>query len=457
MSEHRVAWRLGAIVSALVLVPTACGGTGEPADAKEALIAAIEATLGDSFTFEVSGELSPAFRDAMVRDDPSAGPGLAMVTSARLTGRSDGDDLAVTFELLGTELAEAREIADSDLYLRVDTATIANISQGSFDPEEAISWLEEWGLPPEFVGFAEAGLRGGWIGILGVGDIELSDLGLDQLGVPVEEFGGDLEQIDAAIQRTRERFSDPAVLIEEFTTVTLSDSDGAQVYDVAIEVHALIREAAALVEEILGEPVPEEDVQESLGEAPERIDGLVITTRDGRVTQVSFDVGRAAAPFPDAPPELTPGAVVIEAALDDHGGADAVDAPDDAVTITAEQLVDAFLSMFGGMLDPMALGGDVATTNAGQDAVASEARNLAVAMESYYVEFQAYTDDLNVLVQHGAFVDPAHGVGVCVYEDGQGYVLFVSDGQGSEVYYDSGQGGIIEGTAPPDLGCAPTT
>ncbi|MBW3661623.1 MAG: hypothetical protein KY469_00865 [Actinobacteria bacterium] len=450
-----MAWRLGAILSALALLATGCGGTGEPADAKDALIAALEATLKDSFAFEVSGELSPAFRDVIIRDDPSAGAGLAMVTSATLTGRSDGEDGTVALEALGTRLGELRSIGDADLYLQVDTQTIAGISQGGFDPDHAVTSIAELALPPDITAFLEAGVRGGWIGVLGIGDLDLADIGAEGLGFPVESFGGDLDQIDEAIERTRERFSDPAVVIGEFTTVTVTESDGAEVYEVAIEVHALIREAAEIVGDLAGDPVPEEDVQQTVDQAPERIEGLVITTRESRITGVSFDVGRAATAFPDAPPELQPGAVVIEVALADHGAAEPVDAPDDAVTITAEQLVEVFLSLFGGMLGPE-LGDDPSGAPPGQAAVASDARNLAIAMETYYTDLQTYTDDLDALVGQGAVVAPGHAVAICLYEDGQAYVLYVTDGLGNDMYYDSGQGGIIEGTAPTDLGCEPT-
>lgn len=323
-------------VGALVfLMATACGG-GAPSDPQAALVDALERTADSSFAFALTADV----RDGA--SDPAAAQGLAVLRSARIGGvRSDGA-LSLTIQAMGVEFAESRFLDDDTVYLRINTQAIADMTGGMADPQQLLGMLPA-ALPEEVRDVIEAGLNGGWIGIEGAFQPPTEGAMLPD-ETPLTQ-----EDAQALMDGVRERFGDLARSVEEFTSVSeVAAGEGAgRRFAVAVDVDAVVRAFAQVFEDATGEPLPPDEVEETVQDLPETLTGIEVTVVDRLVTTVTLNLAEMLAAAGDA--GSVPEEAVLTIELSDHGAAPAVERPEGAVTISAERLRELFEEFAGPM------------------------------------------------------------------------------------------------------------
>lgn len=324
--------RTVAATVALVVV-TACGG-GAPADPQQAVAEAVDATADTSFAFSLTADLQDA------SGDPGMAQALAVFRSARIGGVQDDEGtVSLTIEAMGLEFGEMRAFEDGTVFLRANTQAIIDMSGGLADPSALLEDLPP-GLPADVRSFAEAALRGDWVGLESSLDSPTEDLDLPD-DAP---FSSDDAQ--ALIDGVRERFGDLSAAVEEFATVTeleQGDSDGRR-FAVDIDVEAIVRAFAEVFEEATGEPAPADEVQQAIDDLPTTLSGIQMEVVDGLVSRVTVDLAQMLAAAGES--AGMPESATLTLELSDHGSVDAVARPADAVVLTQDtfqELLEDFL------------------------------------------------------------------------------------------------------------------
>lgn len=321
-----------AVALSLVLL-TACGG-GAPSDPQQALVDALERTGDTSFAFALTADVQDG------SSDPGATQGMAVLRSARLSGAHNDGAVSLTIQAMGFEFAELRILADESLFVRLNTQAIADLSGGMADPQQLLGMLPP-GMPAEIRTFAEAALRGEWVGIEGAFEPP-ADAAMLPGDAPLSS-----QEAQALVDGLRERVGNLTRFVEDFASVSevAAGDESARRFAVALDVEALVRAAAEVFEEATGEPPPPDEVEQTIAELPETVTGIEVTVADRLVTAVTVNLVElfGAADEPASLPE----AAVLTLELSEHGAAPAVERPEGAVTVTAERLQELFAGFTG--------------------------------------------------------------------------------------------------------------
>lgn len=316
--------RLAAALAGAALVAAACSGGGSPQGRLES---AATATFDSSFAYELTVEVDGEALEAL---GPGGGQAVGILQSLRVAGRHTEGANEIVFGVLGFDVLELRALGEEAVFLKLALGELAGIAGASVEDLSAsvIPSLREAGLGDEVVSAVEAALDGRWVGVEGEVDPQALQ---DALGLP--DAGGataapDEEEVEEALG------GDLAGFVERFVEVVeVREEGGSEVFAVNLALRDLIRTAAEVSP---GAPV--EDLEADLGSVPEQVPATV-TVVDDRITRFAVDVAESV--------EQLPGAFEIRLDLSEHGAVEEVTAPDDAVTITSEQLVEALSSLSG--------------------------------------------------------------------------------------------------------------
>lgn len=309
------------LAAGLLLLVTACSGGGDPTTE---LRQAIEATFADSFAFTVQID---ADAEALAALGEAAGQAAAFLSSARLSGVRDGEDLSIALSVLGVDLFEARTLGNDRTYLRTGLGDLAGMIGAPVDPSQVEAELERARVPAELRGVLTTALTGGWIGIQG--DLRAV---AEVFGTPVD--GPAPAEVAAA---AREEFGDLPTALERFLTVTdTSEADGTRTYRVELHARDLLDALSRFTQRL----DPAAQTPTDLSGVPELVAGA-IDARDGRVEAIRFDIAAAAR----AVGGDVPGRLELVIRLSDHGRVAPIEAPPDALEVPAAQFADAMRAL----------------------------------------------------------------------------------------------------------------
>lgn len=432
------------VLLVVALALAACGTA--PTEPGDAVADAVEQTARDSFAFTLRVETDDAGRALMSEEDPQFA---ALLRSLEVRGSVDRPGVQFTVEALGFEVFELRRVDAERSYVRLDPDAIALLSEGGFDAATIRRDLE--GAPDALRDAGEALLAGDWVGLEG----DPRDLG-DDVALPFVPWSG-----MAADEESKEAFrrhvaADVGEFVDRFARVTEAGGDDEAIYDVTLRLRAL---AIAIVEMLSesGGPLAwmaDEEVGEDLEDVPEAVGGLTVRIADRRVERLALDVLEVGRSLGEEVPD---GSVSIVVELADHGGAAAIVEPDGATVLDLAELFDLFMGT--GHRGHVELGGDVVEApaepyEAPEGDLERQARLLDAAQETHAAQHGGFTDDVVELFAYG-LVSPAPGVayGLCLYDDGEAYVVGVA-AESDTVYVDfEGQGQVT--SDPGELGCVP--
>lgn len=317
----------------LALVALFVGGCGESGeDPSTRLSDAVEATFGGSFAYEFR---ITADRSALDAVGDEAGGIAAFLSGFALDGVVDGERSSFDLRVLGTDVLQVRDVGEDAFYLRVGLNEILGSggAPGLDLAADIAPALEALGIDEEVRGAILAALDGAWVGVEGAFDAQSI----------AEALGGEAPAEGEVEGDVRQRFGeDLPAFVERFVTVEeLVEEEGTTHYDVSLDLRALLRAAAELNQD-LGNADTLQDLEADLSELPQRVPGRV-TTRDGVITSIVFDVAEAARAAGD---DLQ-GRFDLKLDLSDHGDVAPVEAPEGATTITGEQFTDALRRLAG--------------------------------------------------------------------------------------------------------------
>ncbi|MDX1658698.1 MAG: hypothetical protein R3343_07755 [Nitriliruptorales bacterium] len=319
--------RRTSLLLVLVLALAACGDGGDP---EERLADAFEDTFDGSFAYEFTVD---ADSEALGDLGDGAGQAAAFLGGFSVSGTVAEETASFGVTLLNQQIFELRTIGEEAFYLRLGiNDLLAAFGGGAFDPQdELVPAIDALGLGEDIKAAVIDAFNGTWVGVEGEFDSEeLSAL-----------FGAGADDVDdeESRERVREVFGeDIPGFFERFVTVTEEEEeDDVHRFTVALEIRELLRAAAELNEELgVDDSAAFADLEADLEDLPETVPGTVITA-DGLVEVISFDVAAAAREVG----EDVAGAVEIRFEISDHDEVEAVVAPEEATTLTAEQFAEA--------------------------------------------------------------------------------------------------------------------
>lgn len=300
-----------------------------PADPAGRLASAVSETVATEFAYDLTVDAAPEALGSL--DDASTGGTSELLSSLRVAGVVEGERAAsIAVTLVGeSPVVEVRSISDEAVYARLGLGDLlASTGGGEAPPAERIEpLLAMLGLAPRAQEVVVAALDGEWVGV--EGEIDAARLGAL---VGPSASPGDAE---AEEDVRRQLGGDLPGFVQRFITVTDErEQEDGRVYDVELELRELVRALGGIG------GAPGGGFEAALDGLPPTVPGTV-ETRAGLVTLMSFDVAGAAR---EAGREVD-GAISIDLALSDHGAVEPVAPPDDAVTMTGEQLDDMVLRL----------------------------------------------------------------------------------------------------------------
>ncbi|MDX1619497.1 MAG: hypothetical protein R3320_00800 [Nitriliruptorales bacterium] len=316
------------LVFALVLA--ACGDGGDPSDR---LADAFEETFDGTFAYEFTVD---ADSDALSGLGEGAGQAAAFLAGFSASGTVNDEDATFAITLLNQQIFQFRTIGQEAFYLQLGINDfIAAFGGGGFDPQdELVPALDALGLGEEVKGAVIEAFNGSWVGVEG-------ELDTDELSALL---GGEPAETD---EESRERFrevfgEDIPAFFERFVVVESEESeDDVRQYDVLLQLHELLRAAAELNQELGVDDAGLGDLEADLADLPETVAGSVITA-DGLVEKISFDLADAVREQGDT--EVA-GSVELSLEITEHDDVPAVEAPEGATVLTAEQFADALAKL----------------------------------------------------------------------------------------------------------------
>lgn len=464
---------LAAVVVLLALLAAGCGGAaGTP---EQRLLASLRRTADTPLRWELRAEVDDALLAEI--DDPVAARILPTLTLSGV--RAQG-----TFQLVlgaaGLDFFQLRSLDEGrDGYVRISILQAARVFAGEdLSADELLGSSGLGQLPSELEELFRALFEGRWLGFV---DVDQEALAAKQAEVFEDLYGDsappgfDISGFQEAGRQMGEALlamiEDPEAAVERYTDISTSADGDATVYEVRLLTEPVVRDAAAAVRPYVEELAAlgsdgitdeewDQGVEDLLAEAPTSFQGFSVRVEDGYVTQIVLDVGELIAGLPDVDPADVPFGpdqlrIVLE--LSEHGEAAPVEAPDDALVYTQEDLeglIELFAdpATFGAMTGPsLDSGSGYGSTD--DEAARSEVRNLAVAEEVWFTDHGTYTDDLAALAEQAGFVGtPWLLRGACVTPDGQDFAVGASAGGGA--WFLSASGGQLT-TDVTSLPCAP--
>ncbi len=348
--------RLPSLLVGSALVLTACGGGGGGTPAEQ-LASAFENLRGTPFSYEVSLDIDNSVLQEAAAANPELGQASLFAGSFKMSGVYNDDDAEFTVGVMGSDALQVRLIDDhSKIYAKLG---IMDLLGGlGMSPDQLMAEAQASGdVPLEAEELLNAMFAGGWVGFEYDEDA-LTGL-YDDAGA---DAGVDTEAIREAFGDLNARLSDPAGMIEDFTTSTEGDEvDGARTFAVDIKLRSALGALAQDVRTGLeaSASLPglsdmatdidsdlqdfDEMLQEGLAEVPESVPGLTIAVRDGYVDRITFDIGVAAAALGND--DIPAGSALIQIAID-RDDVPTIEEPDADVFYTTEDLA-AFLESMG--------------------------------------------------------------------------------------------------------------
>jgi hypothetical protein len=329
-----------ALIAALAMLAGACGS--DPADPQARLTSAFEETFDGAFAYDFSIDADRAALDTL---GEGAGDAASFLGTFGFSGVVDDDD-AVSFALGlggGAQLIELRSFGDEAFYVNLGLNELLSLAgAGAFDPRDELApALDALGFDAEVKAAVLDALDGKWVGVEGALDVErLRSL-----------FGADPDTVDEdEIQAaTDELFGEGLPgFFERFVTVedAAETDDGAERFDVALQLRQLLRAAGELNSRVGTTTAPDlDDLEADLADLPEQVPGTVVVV-DDHVTEIRFDVAGTAE---------TDGSVLLTLVLSDFDEVEPLTRPEDATVLTEEQFTDAVERLVGltGTLGPV--------------------------------------------------------------------------------------------------------
>ncbi|MBW3576800.1 MAG: hypothetical protein KY462_03490 [Actinobacteria bacterium] len=319
---------------AVVASLAACGD----GDARSRLAAATQRTFGGPVTFAATVDADDAaLRDLFGDQAQIAGQ---VLEGLRVAGRRAGDSYEVRLSVLGLDLFDLRSVAGDTTFLRLGFSSLAALATGGGDPgERIVGLIRDRGAPEPVADAVAAVFRGDWIGV--EGDIDPDRLN-EVLGGPTP---GPTTPTDASVGAALGE--DPAGFVQRYVAVhDVTDTDRARRYDIAVQLRELLAALSQL------DPTRRvEDLQSDLKELPEAVPATMQTRildapwyrrllgMSGAevLTGATFDLAALArAGAADAN-----GSFRVQLDLSDHGSTEPIQGPDDAVTVTSEEFLEA--------------------------------------------------------------------------------------------------------------------
>lgn len=352
-----------AAAGAAMLALTACSGDGGDelgADAApaEVVAAGLDARLenGAAFTLSMDGDLEAIAE----RAGEPVPPELADMMEEGLVSGAFAPEQGFAMTLGADGGFFEMRAVDEALYLRLDLEAIASSfpEAGEIPPPDMLrGQIQEFGLPPDIQGLAEAALDGQWVGITGLSEEALTGFA-ESMGGTVPSSEDAEAQQEALTDILEEKgLLDGETITERYLTVE-GDGPTYLVTVMARELVETLNEVAAELEANLGAAAGA-DMGElpDTADVPETLSGFSVTVEDGTATAVGMDMAMMAESAGEPIEEIEPGELVMQVELDDLG--DQLAVPGDATTIDFESFVTAVMgAMFMGGMGDMGAGGD---------------------------------------------------------------------------------------------------
>lgn len=314
------------LLAVLTVISVSCS---QP-DPQTRLENAFADTFDGSFAYELTVRADQEALEGLGGQGAQAG---TFLQGLAVTGRRDGDAFELRLGFGGFDLLQLRSLNDEELYLKMALDQLGAFLGGGqgFDPDTTIvPPLQQAGVAEDVVEAVRAAFNGRWVGIQGQID---SDALQDAFGgaTPSEPTNEDEEAVREALCEDLEGFAECYLVVQE-----VDEEDRREVFQVRLALRELVR--------ALAEAAPTGDQVEDLGSdvagLPEQVPATVIV-EDGVVTRLSLDVAEAMrSGGSDAQ-----GSIELRLDLSEHGDVEAIEAPDDAVTITGDELADAIAAM----------------------------------------------------------------------------------------------------------------
>lgn len=323
--------RLAALIAALGLLLFACGGSAGPdpkTEPKEALISAfenladgdgVEVVLSIEATVESLTALAGQGSQAIDRETAQK----ILDSSLRLLTKGKGED--AQFEMVATLAGEDLEIkvVDQVVYFRADAEGLAE----AFGEDPAGLRMISQQAAAQGLTFVEPALNGEWIAITGG----------EQLA---QQFGGATDA-DKMSENQEKLIQDIIAALEENATVTNEGSDDVGEHlVVSVSLRDLYQRLMSSMQALPGFPggqLPPEM------EAPDGNLVLDVWVTDDRVTQAALDLAQFSKLGEGA--DSSDGRVALLMDIEEFD--DEIEAPDDAVEVPAEQVMQLFLGSMG--------------------------------------------------------------------------------------------------------------
>lgn len=329
--------RIGALVAAVGLLLTACGGGAGPdpqAEPKEALVSAFE-NLATSEGTEIvmsldatAGSLNGLAGDGGEAMDEETAEKI-LDSSLRMLTKGKGED--AQFEMVATIAGEEDleiKFVDKVVYFRADAEGLTETFGG--DPAE----LEAMGQQAAAQGlaFVEPALNGEWIAVTGTEEL-------------AQQFGGGMGMdANAMAENQQKMIDDLSAALEESATVTNEGSDDAGDHlTVAVPVRDLYERLMSTFQGMPGFPGGQ---MPPATEAPDQDVTMDVWVDDDQVTQASIDLVQLMGMAGEPP--STGGRVALLMEFEEFD--DEIEAPDDAVEVPAEQLMQLVMGAAGASL-----------------------------------------------------------------------------------------------------------
>lgn len=315
------------LLLAVALLAAACASE----DPQTRLENAFERTFDSSFAYELTIE---ADQEAL-QQLPGGGAQVGtMLQGLAVSGRRAGDAVELRLGFGGFNLFELRSLPDDQLFVRLALDQLGAFlgGQGGLDPDATIvPPLEQAGVPSEVIDAVRAAFDGRWVGIEGQLDPQQLQ---DALGgvTPSPAASADEEAVREALCEDLRGFAECYITVQEVTS-----QDGQDVFQVQLALREVVR-AVSEAAPAAGEQV--EDLESDLATLPDQVPATV-TVRDGRVTQLAVDIAEAMR----SGGSDTAGTIEIRLDLTEHGEVEDITVPEDAVTITGDQLAEAMVAL----------------------------------------------------------------------------------------------------------------
>ena len=326
--------RIGALLAAVGLLLTACGGEAGPdpqANPKEALVSAFENLANsDGMEMVLSLEATAESLNGLAAEggepmDPDMVDKI-LDSSLRMLTRGKGED--AQFEMVATIAGEEDleiKFVDKVMYFRADAEGLTETFGGN--PAELDAMAQQ--AAAQGMSFVKPALDGEWIAVTGTEEL-------------AQQFGGGMGMdANSMAQNQQKMIEEISAALKESATVTSQGSDDIGDHlSVSIPIQELYNRMMSGLQGIPGFPggqmppgteVPDENVT------------MQVWVDDDRVTQASIDFVQFMNMGGNATKAEGPVALLMEFEEFD----DEIEAPDDAVEVPAEQLMQLFMGAAG--------------------------------------------------------------------------------------------------------------